>query len=210
MRDKYDIIGTSTKLVLRKGRIEDQDVDAIVNWVNVDMQSGPNSFYRIHDKAGIQLFEHTIAFDSSVKEGDSILTRAGMLPCNIVLHAVVPVHKQTYLRCFYNMMENIKTYKKRKLLKTLALYIPEYPDLCLAGVKEFLLDLGLEEVVIVYITDNEFSKITSFFEEFVVKRSRRDRLEAAFWSGMSRLGALRYKWPEKIISSILRTRPSVS
>ncbi len=173
---KLRIQGSDTLLNIKKGRIEDETADVIVNWLHIDMRSGPNEFYNIHRKAGAQLFNSVITYEvgmNSIKHCDCFTTIPGLLDCRCVFHVIIPMVKKTYVRAFLNMAETIKTYKRENLCKTIALYIPEEHNSCLAGVKEFLLDCGLDEVTIVYSNDTEKEVILGFFERFI--ESKKDK-----------------------------------
>lgn len=167
---KLKIQGSNTLLNVKKGRIENEESDVIVNWLHIDMRSGPPQFYAIHRKAGAQLFNAVMSYEvgmNSINPCDCFTTLPGLLDCRCVFHVIIPMVKKTYVRAFLHMAETIKTYKKDNLCRNMSLYIPEEHNSCLAGVKEFLLDCGLDEVTIVYSTDEEREVILEFFDRFV-------------------------------------------
>lgn len=182
----YTIQNCSTKVVLKKGKIEEEESDAIVNWVNVDMRSGPKSFYRIHQAAGVELWKKSIPFDDVAVECDCFSTNSGMLPCKIVLHTIIPIHKNNYLFCFQNMAETIKSYKKGNVMRTLSIFIPEMPEMLMQGIHKFLLNIGLDEVVIMYHTDKEYNILSEYFSSISVKEKMLDKIENSFWEFMIR------------------------
>ncbi len=201
----YTIQNCSTKVVLKKGKIEEEAADAIVNWVNVDMRSGPKSFYNIHRAAGMQLFEYMIPFDETAVECDCFSTNAGQLSCNIVLHTIIPIHKMNYLFCFQNMADTIKAYKKKNILRSVAIFIPEMPDMILPGIHKFILNIGLEEVRILYRTDNEYKIISEYFSKFANKMTFRHRIEYKFWKFMEWFAGVKLPF----LSGMMLGKPAV-
>lgn len=184
---RIEIQGYDTVVCLKEGRIEDEDVDVLINWVNPDLKSGPRSFYNIHKKAGPVLFNYTLGFEEIAHETDAFSTSSALLDCKVVVHAVIPQVKNGYLKAFFNIAETIKKYKEENLTRSVSLYIPEQADLCLAGVYSFLLDLGLKEVNILYLTDNELKRIESFFKKYEKKYTIWSRVDKAIVSGMTKL-----------------------
>lgn len=184
----FEIKDLPTRVRVKRGRIEEEKTDIIVNWVNPDMRSGPKSFYSIHMKAGPQLFNYTLSFDDAITETDAFSTAPAQLDCKLVVHAVIPaVNKNGYLKAFYQIAETVKTYKEQNLARELSLYIPEQADICLAGIYTFLLDVGLKNVNILFLTDKEFKKINSFFEQYKKKDSLWSRVDKTIIRGMVRL-----------------------
>jgi hypothetical protein len=168
----YNIIGTSTKVRIKKGHIDESSADVMINWTKSDLRSGPPPFLRLHRAAGPELFNSVLDYEVNmavINECDCFTTKAGMLNAKMVIHSVMPLYQGNYLKAFLHIAATMKVYMANNLCRNLVLYIPEHPSICLAGVKEFLLDLGLEEVIILYLTDNEFTYISSFFHKFQVK-----------------------------------------
>lgn len=188
----YRIKNSDTALIIKKGRIEEESGDAIINWCNLDLRSGPQSFYRIHNKAGMQLFDHTAGFEENVKECDCFTTMPGMLDVSIVFHMVVPTNKGNFLKCFNNLAANITEYKKENPLRNLSVYVPNDPMLCLAGIKTFLFYLGLDSVTVLYMTDNELEIIEDFFKPFI-ESSFLYKVEKFFWFMMDKIGGMWHK-----------------
>lgn len=186
--------GKETLVRLKQGRIEDEKSDVIINWLNADLRSGPQSFYHIHNKAGVQLFNAMLTYEVGVgnlKPTDCFTTLAGQLESRNVFHVVIPLIKTMYAKAFYNLASSIKTHKERNLCRTISIFIPEEANSCLAGIKEFLLDCGLDEVVIMYATDGEKNKILEFMRRFEHKLTFKDKLNLKTEKIMTSLGSKR-------------------
>lgn len=172
MFDKIKIEDKKTLIVLKHGRIEEQTADVMLNWVGPDMRSGPASFFRIHSKAGMQLFNSVVNYETGIrnmKDSDSFITMPGDLECKAVIHSIMPRSKNQYVMNFRNIMLTLQEYMKSNLCRSIVLYIPEQAEQCMVGIKEFLLDCGLDEVIVMYMSDAEHDKLNDFFTKLVKK-----------------------------------------
>ncbi len=84
----------STKVIIKKGDITKEKVEAIVNAANGGLLGGLNIDNSIHRAGGLALFEEC----KRIKEqqgrcptGEAVITTAGNLPAKFVIHAVGPV-----------------------------------------------------------------------------------------------------------------------
>ena len=176
---KIRIEESSTILCIKHGRIENEDSDLIINWLYPDLRSGPASFYHIHEKAGVQLFNAMVTYEVGVgnlKECDAFTTIPGQLDCKMVLNAILPNIITMYPKLFFNISETIKEYKKRNICNTLSIFIPCELEAHLMGIKNFLLDLGLHEINIMYLNTKEHEMISAFVERFKNKETKIDKL----------------------------------
>ena len=179
MKENINIQDKKTVIVLKQGNIEEQNADIILNWVNPDLRSGPPSFLKIHNKAGTQFFNNVISYETgirNIKDGDCFITIPGDLDCKCVIHSIMPRSKNQYMINFRNIMFSLNEYSKNNLCRSMAIYIPEQPDQCMVGIKEFLLDCGLKELIIMYMTDIEKNKIINFYSKFKNKTSKIDKI----------------------------------
>ena len=189
----FDIVDKETRVVVRKGNIEEEATDIILNWVGSDLRSGPRSFFDIHLKAGPQLFNSFLSYEAnmnSIRETDAFTTLPGLLACNLVVHAIMPTYEGNYMKTFMNIALTIGTFKKDNLARALSMYIPECPDIIMIGIKEFLLDVGLDEVVVLYKTESERKKICDFFGGFEVKHTLWDKIDVKIIAFLLNLGGL--------------------
>ncbi len=194
MTRKIKIEDKNTILVLQHGRIEDQVADIIVNWANSDMRSGPPSFFNIHKRAGIQLFNSVLTYEANMnkmRDCDTFTTVGGDLDCKLVLHVVVPLVKKSFVMAFRNMALTINEYMKENICRTMAIYIPEQADQCMVGIKEFLLDCGLKELRVLYLSDNEFNAMNNFFSKYEKKESLKNKFNYFIFNALSIIGSRR-------------------
>lgn len=189
------IEGKDTLLTIKHGRIEDENSDVIVSWMNRDMRSGPNSFYRIHQKAGIQLFNAVLSYElgivGGVTECACFTTQPGQLECGTVFHVIMPEIKTLYARAFYNISETLREHSDRNMCSTVSIYLVEEVELCLASIKDFLMDCGLKEITILYLTDAEKERIINFYKPFEKKYNKKERLDILLEKIMYVFGAKR-------------------
>lgn len=197
---EYQVEGSDTKIVLKRGHIHEQSCDAMLNWSNAEFRGGPAPFYRIHKAAGPQLFSNVLRYQANkmtaFSDGDCIATIPGELDCRVVLHVVVPNYKGLYMRTFMNIAETIKVYKKDNLCKNLTMYVNEMPDVIIEGIKKFLLDIGLDTITIMFLTDNEFKAIDKQIKLIERKLSFEDMVWNGFYEFLIYLS--RWEKPLKI------------
>ncbi len=87
---QYDINGL--KIVIKKGDITQERVDAIVNAANEYLKHGGGLAGIIVRKGGNIIQEESNKL-APIKTGDAVTTTAGALPCRYVIHAVGPIWK---------------------------------------------------------------------------------------------------------------------
>jgi len=180
MIKKYNLKGTNTRLTIKQDLIEDEATDVIVNWINKDLRSGPQPFYRIHRKAGRQLFDFCMSYDmtqESLKNCDSFITMPGQLDCRAVVHSIVPEFKLTYHTSWYNIARVIETYMTDNKCDSVSLYIPDSYDINLNAIYELLFSIGLKDIVIVCNSDEEQELVTNFFRPFRYRKNINDLFE---------------------------------
>ena len=95
-------MGTSdhTRLIVTKGDITEQKVDAIVNAANSSLLGGGGVDGAIHRKGGKAILEECRRLRAGplgggLPVGHAVATTAGLLPARWVIHTVGPVHSTT-------------------------------------------------------------------------------------------------------------------
>lgn len=91
---------THPRIILVRGDITEQDVDAIVNAANSSLLGGGGVDGAIHRKGGPQILEACRALRASqygrgLPTGQAVATTAGRLPARWVIHTVGPVYAKS-------------------------------------------------------------------------------------------------------------------
>ena len=112
------------KIRLIQGNITTLKVEAIVNAANSSLLGGGGVDGAIHRAGGPQILEACIQIrnrQGKCKTGEAVITTAGLLPADYVIHTVGPVwnngksnEKQLLANCYHNVLalareHNIKT-----------------------------------------------------------------------------------------------------
>lgn len=194
---KVNIKDKNTLLIIKQGALEDQDTTVILNWTNRDMITGPKEFYRLHKKAGQQLYAYTIGFDNFIKPGDCLSTNPGQLDCLFVLHCIAPEYVGNVYAAFRNIKDTIVALQTTYKIKSLALSIKFFAEPCYGGVLKFLFDLGIEEIHIICDNKHEENQVYDFFKDYEYKKSRIDSINEKFHNMMIRLGNLKFFWDKE-------------
>ena len=90
---RFSFLGNVT-LSVSKGDITNEQVDVIVNAATDSLKHGAGVARTICDKGGWSIQEASdkiISRNGKIKNGEAFATRAGNLPCKMVVHAVVPM-----------------------------------------------------------------------------------------------------------------------
>lgn len=126
-------IDKSNKLIIKQGRIEEEKGDALLCWSAINLKSGPESFFRIHRKAGAQVLGSIILLEPHLREGSAFTSIPGLTEFFVMIHAVLPIHPALYNDAFFNIVRTIKQYQESDVCRDLYLNFP-FPD------KKFLLN----------------------------------------------------------------------
>lgn len=82
----------SIKIEVIKGNIVEQnDIEAIVNAANAQLQTGGGVAGAIHKAAGPELDQETITL-APIRPGGAVITRAYNLPNNFIIHVLGPLY----------------------------------------------------------------------------------------------------------------------
>lgn len=143
-----------TKIELIKGDITKITADAIVNAANSSLLGGGGVDGAIHRAGGSAILDACVAIrnkQGKCKIGEAVITTAGNLPANHVIHTVGPVwnggakkEEELLKNCYINSLNlalenNVKTIA----FPNISTGIYHYPkdkaaDVAIASVKEFL------------------------------------------------------------------------
>jgi hypothetical protein len=162
---------SKNKIIVMIGEIEVQTGDALLNWTSINLNSGPDSFYRIHRQAGSQLASatHLIRPYMEVKTGDVFSTIAGLLDFYIVLHGILPFpdESEMYEMLMFNTINVLETYKKKNVCRNLYF---TFPDNNRKKVLQGLLNYEskLEEFTfIIMVNEKEYEDTVKLVHSFV-------------------------------------------
>lgn len=110
------VVWPEGRLLLRQGDLAREEVDALVNAANSQLQHGSGVAKALREAGGAE-FERAsrdyVAQHGPVPVGEAAVTAAGALPCRAVLHAVGPVwnergdeasQRQLLARTVYNVL----------------------------------------------------------------------------------------------------------
>jgi len=145
------------KLNLILGDITTLEVDAIVNAANSSLLGGGGVDGAIHRKGGVKILEGCraiIAKQGKCKVGEAVLTTAGNLPAQFVIHTVGPVWNQggkEKERLLANCYRNALRIAIENEIKTIA-----FPNIS-TGMYKFPKELAAD-VAIQTVTTYEFKK----------------------------------------------------
>lgn len=173
------MIVKNTKLIIKEGSIEQKSCDIIINWVNLDLRSGPAEFYKINRIAGNQLFEFIMSYELLLKNisySDCLSTQPGLLDCKLVLHSVIPEQKIMYNTNYYNIAKTIKTYKEKNICKSVSLFLNEEIELNIKCIYENLFNIGLEEINII-VKKEEKEIVKKLFYKYSTKKNVNDYVD---------------------------------
>lgn len=115
--------------LIDKEQIEDSKTDVIINWITIDLSGIDASYFKLHNKAGSQLYGTSIPFKGFLKDSDCFSTPGFLLYQNLVIHSVLPFEKELYGLMWRNIFETLKEYKKENILRTVSLKVPEINEL---------------------------------------------------------------------------------
>ncbi|PDS22753.1 O-acetyl-ADP-ribose deacetylase [Flavobacterium branchiophilum] len=161
------------KIQLIKGDITTIEVDAIVNAANSSLLGGGGVDGAIHRIGGKQILEECIAIrnkQGGCNTGEAVITKAGNLPSNFVIHTVGPVwngdkeEKKLLLEnCYRNVLElavsnNIKTIA----FPNISTGIYHFPkdkaaEIAINTVTNFIQKDKIEEVIFVCFDEENFN-----------------------------------------------------
>jgi len=176
-----------TSIVLAKGDITDQDVDAVVNAANPSLMGGGGVDGAIHRKGGPQIDEECSEirrsqYPDGLPPGKAVITHGGKLKARYVIHTVGPVWKggkngeAELLAAAYR---NSLALAAQKGLNSIAFpaistgaYGYPFEDACrvvLQAIVQELNELGgsaPEEVRLVMFTEGDFNRCAALMRSF--------------------------------------------
>ncbi|KGO83470.1 hypothetical protein Q763_02575 [Flavobacterium beibuense F44-8] len=172
-----------TKIELIKGDITKITADAIVNAANSSLLGGGGVDGAIHRAGGSAILDACVAIrnkQGKCKTGEAVITTAGNLPANYVIHTVGPVwnggakkEEELLRNCYINSLglaveHNVKTIA----FPNISTGIYHYPkdraaDVAIASVKEFLEtnNQTIGKVIFVCFDDENYTLYKSILEQ---------------------------------------------
>ncbi|WP_343622776.1 O-acetyl-ADP-ribose deacetylase [Flavobacterium lindanitolerans] len=161
------------KIEVVQGDITEIQVDAIVNAANTSLLGGGGVDGAIHRKGGKQILEECIAIrnrQGGCDVGQAVITKAGNLPSQFVIHTVGPVwngdkeeKKKLLADCYKNSLElalenNIKTIA----FPNISTGIYHFPkdkaaEIAIQAVKEFSRKEEFEKIIFVCFDEENHS-----------------------------------------------------
>lgn len=121
-------INESNKIIVKVGQIEEEIGDALLSWSAINLRTGPDSFHRIHRKAGSQVLGSIILLESSIKEGSAFTSIPGLTNFFTIIHSILPIHPALYNDSFFNIIKTIKVYQETNICRDLYLTFPFKPQ----------------------------------------------------------------------------------
>ncbi|RMA92529.1 O-acetyl-ADP-ribose deacetylase [Hydrogenothermus marinus] len=119
----------NTQIILKKGDITEEKVDAIVNAANSTLMGGGGVDGAIHLKGGPSILEECkkirqTIYPEGLPTGEAVITTAGNLPSNYVIHTVGPICNGKWdkekEKLLFNSYYNSLKLAKEKGLQTIA------------------------------------------------------------------------------------------
>ncbi|HWI92257.1 MAG TPA: O-acetyl-ADP-ribose deacetylase [Flavisolibacter sp.] len=166
------------RLEVIKGDITKIKADAIVNAANSSLMGGGGVDGAIHRAGGPIILEECkkiVARQGGCKTGKAVITTAGNLPSNYVIHTVGPVwnggnnnEKGNLANCYFNSLRlavenNCKTVAFPNI-STGVYHFPkeEAANISVDSIQEFLSkDQSIEKVIIVCFDDENFRYVSN-------------------------------------------------
>jgi O-acetyl-ADP-ribose deacetylase len=166
------------RLEVIKGDITKIKADAIVNAANSSLMGGGGVDGAIHRAGGPIILEECkkiVARQGGCKTGKAVITTAGNLPSNYVIHTVGPVwnggnnnEKGNLANCYFNSLQvaienNCKTVAFPNI-STGVYHFPkeEAANISVDSIQEFLSkDQSIEKVIIVCFDDENFRYVSN-------------------------------------------------
>ncbi|WP_428230984.1 O-acetyl-ADP-ribose deacetylase [Flavobacterium sp.] len=169
------------KIEIIKADITEIKVDAIVNAANTSLLGGGGVDGAIHRKGGKAILDECIQIRNKkggCKVGEAVITTAGNLPSQFVIHTVGPVwngdkeEKKNLLKaCYQNSLElAVENKIKTIAIPSISTGIYKFPkdkaaEIAIKTVNDFDKISEIEKVVLVCFDDESFQIYTSLLEK---------------------------------------------
>lgn len=173
-------------LTLVLGDITEYETDVLINWVNIDLISGSNSFLKIKEKGGDQFYYTLQQCKQQVKYADAFTLVPGFLPTNIVVNCIRPIQKEMYNDCLFNIKNTLQLYSKKKLCRYVSLTIPDkrYSDFILKHLLSYFKEITSIRELVIFVEDEEEFKSMSLSTANLLRKNSlktfKDNLSWAF------------------------------
>jgi O-acetyl-ADP-ribose deacetylase len=177
--EEKSITTQENRIRIKLGDITQLKVDAIVNAANTSLMGGGGVDGAIHRAGGSAILEECKKL-GGCKTGDAVITTAGKLPANYVIHTVGPVWRggdhlenELLLSCYQRSLELARKHHIASIafpgISTGVYGFP--PDRAVELVLPFLLAYTKEypmpkEIILVAFNQEAFDKYAQFFLEW--------------------------------------------
>lgn len=179
--DRIFLLKSGNKIILKQGVIEEQKGDVLLSWTGITLNTGSESFYKIHQKAGLQLGTSISLLSDYVKYGDSFVTIAGMLDFYKVVHCILPPNLLMFNTCFFNIIKTLITYKENNICRNLYLEFP-IPHKKVIIENLFLYENQLKDFTFVFVAEsfNDIEEAETVILEALQKKSFLKKIKKMF------------------------------
>jgi O-acetyl-ADP-ribose deacetylase (regulator of RNase III) len=165
-----------------KGDITKIKADAIVNAANSSLMGGGGVDGAIHRAGGAAILEECkkiAAKQGGCKTGEAVITTAGNLPANYVIHTVGPVwngghnnEKEKLANCYFNSLRLAVEHQCKTIaFPNISTGVYRFPKeeaarIAVESIKEFLSkDASIERVIIVCFDDENYGYVLNRITE---------------------------------------------
>lgn len=180
-------IDQSNKLIVKIGNIEEASGDALICWIAINLKAGPESFYKIHRKAGPQVLSSFILLEPLAKFSSAFTSIPGMMNFYTIIHSILPSNPSMFNDSFFNIIQTVKKYKESNICRDITFTFPSVNKKIIIE-HLFTYTLLLENFTFNIIVDNdkEFKETIDILDNRLKGNFFKDLL-AFFYKKISRL-----------------------
>lgn len=151
---KTYFIDGSNKLIIKRGNIEEEKGDALICWIAYNLKMGPDSFYKIHKKAGAQVLSSISLLESYVKESAAFTTMPGLLEFYTIIHSVLPFKPAMFNESFFYIVKTLVAFKEKNVCRDAYFTFPAFDKA--SSIKHLLTySFMLEDFSFVFMVETE-------------------------------------------------------
>lgn len=170
---KEYLLSQENKIIFKVGNIAEEKGDALLSWSAINLKAGPDSFYAIHRKAGMQVSYSLMQMEPYVKEGTAFTSIAGMIDFFTIIHSILPIqNEKLYNDSFFNIINTIIGYKKKgNICRNLYLTFPSVNKKNILDNLFLYIDF-LKQFSFVFVcsSEQEYNEAIKIFEKHFKKK----------------------------------------